>query len=106
MQPQEVEVRQAARRKPDISCHSCRRRKVRCDRERPRCQACEQTNQDCEYPLGPMKPGPKIGTLQRRKRKRRDDQADASAQTRRENLHSPGLVSGDGGRAEGGTGMR
>ncbi|POR38189.1 Uncharacterized protein TPAR_01620 [Tolypocladium paradoxum] len=50
------------------------RRKVRCDREFPQCLVCEQTDQVCEYPSKLKKPGPKIGTSQRPKRRRRGRQ--------------------------------
>ncbi|KAK9461900.1 fungal-specific transcription factor domain-containing protein [Lipomyces oligophaga] len=50
----------------DISCRVCRRRKVKCGRELPVCRVCSQTSQQCEYPSGHLKPGPKIGSSQRR----------------------------------------
>jgi hypothetical protein len=34
------------------------------DRTLPRCVVCVETSQACDYPSGPMKPGPKIGTAQ------------------------------------------
>ncbi|KAL4748418.1 fungal-specific transcription factor domain-containing protein [Aspergillus terricola var. indicus] len=54
----------------DISCHACRKRKVKCDRTYPHCLVCEQTDNTCTYPAGPLKPGPKIGSLRTRKRAR------------------------------------
>ncbi|CAK7211590.1 hypothetical protein SBRCBS47491_001176 [Sporothrix bragantina] len=56
----------------EIACHLCRRRKVKCDRTLPHCKVCLQTDQVCEYPLHAKKPGPKIGSLQRHKRRYRD----------------------------------
>ncbi|CAK7235340.1 hypothetical protein SCUCBS95973_009237 [Sporothrix curviconia] len=56
----------------EIACHLCRRRKVKCDRMLPHCKVCLHTNQVCEYPLHAKKPGPKIGSLQRHKRRYRD----------------------------------
>ncbi|KAL4810590.1 hypothetical protein BDV18DRAFT_155202 [Aspergillus unguis] len=56
--------------KSDLACHSCRKRKVKCDRDLPRCMACGQTGQTCNYPLHPMKPGPKIGSFQRQRKGR------------------------------------
>ncbi|KAL1858068.1 hypothetical protein VTK73DRAFT_7965 [Phialemonium thermophilum] len=38
------------------------------DRTFPHCSVCRQTGQTCNYPSGPKKPGPKIGTLQRQRR--------------------------------------
>lgn len=38
------------------------------DRKFPNCLVCEKTSQDCLYPEGPLKPGPKIGSLRQRKR--------------------------------------
>lgn len=37
------------------------------DRKFPHCLVCEKTSQNCSYPPGPSKPGPKIGSLRRRK---------------------------------------
>ncbi|KAJ0420815.1 fungal-specific transcription factor domain-containing protein [Aspergillus carlsbadensis] len=54
----------------DISCHLCRKRKVKCDRTVPQCRVCEQIGQPCTYPPGPLKPGPKLGSLHRKKRVR------------------------------------
>ncbi|KAL4982333.1 hypothetical protein BDW68DRAFT_182652 [Aspergillus falconensis] len=53
----------------DISCHACRKRKVKCGRTSPHCiVVCQQTENKCTYPPGPLKPGPKIGSLRPRKR--------------------------------------
>lgn len=40
------------------------------DRKLPHCLLCEQTAQICDYPPGPLKPGPRIGSLRQRKRSR------------------------------------
>ncbi|KAL4812580.1 hypothetical protein BDW67DRAFT_178620 [Aspergillus spinulosporus] len=40
------------------------------DRTYPHCLVCEQTDNTCTYPAGPLKPGPKIGSLRTRKRAR------------------------------------
>ncbi|KAE8387117.1 fungal-specific transcription factor domain-containing protein [Aspergillus alliaceus] len=77
-------------RQADISCHSCRKRKVKwwvhveeqekseiADRTYPNCLVCSQTSQTCTYPAGPLKPGPKIGSFRRRKRPRHDGRFDA-----------------------------
>ncbi|KAK4166450.1 fusarisetin A cluster transcription factor [Cladorrhinum sp. PSN259] len=37
------------RDKPQLSCHSCRRRKLRCDRQRP-CSGCSSRALTCTYP--------------------------------------------------------
>ncbi|KAH7129698.1 fungal-specific transcription factor domain-containing protein [Dactylonectria estremocensis] len=69
-----------------IACHSCRRRKVKCDRQLPRCHVCIQTDQTCKYPLRSLKPGPKIGSIQRSRKRtqahasqKEDEQQDSSA---------------------------
>ncbi|TVY40018.1 hypothetical protein LOCC1_G004739 [Lachnellula occidentalis] len=54
-----------------IACHMCRRRKIRCGRELPCCEVCERTSQVCEYPAQILKPGPKIGSTQRSRKRRR-----------------------------------
>ncbi|KAL4772059.1 hypothetical protein BDW60DRAFT_222689 [Aspergillus nidulans var. acristatus] len=38
------------------------------DRTYPHCLVCKQTENTCTYPAGPLKPGPKIGSLRTRKR--------------------------------------
>ncbi|KAK2767559.1 hypothetical protein FQN54_003717 [Arachnomyces sp. PD_36] len=43
------------------------------DRKFPRCLICEQASLACNYPSGPLKPGPKIGSQQQRQRKRSRD---------------------------------
>jgi hypothetical protein len=40
------------------------------DRTYPHCLVCKQTENTCTYPAGPLKPGPKIGSLRTRKRAR------------------------------------
>ncbi|KAH6627457.1 hypothetical protein F5144DRAFT_575900 [Chaetomium tenue] len=35
---------------PSPSCLECRRRKVRCSRDRPRCELCSRFGRDCAYP--------------------------------------------------------
>ncbi|CAK7219522.1 hypothetical protein SEUCBS140593_003919 [Sporothrix eucalyptigena] len=77
----------------EIACQLCRRRKVKCDRTLPHCKVCIQTNQVCEYPLRPKKPGPKIGSLQRHKRRYRD----------RENGSTPSNANGVGSTASTGS---
>ncbi|KAH6999323.1 fungal-specific transcription factor domain-containing protein [Ilyonectria destructans] len=57
------EQEEEAKRKSSITCHSCRRRKVKCNRELPYCQVCVDSGQTCEYPDRHLKPGPKIGAL-------------------------------------------
>ncbi|KAJ6114226.1 hypothetical protein N7486_000004 [Penicillium sp. IBT 16267x] len=75
--PSHMKKSEGSHGRSDIACHSCRRRKVKCDRRLPQCLVCKQTSQTCDYPPGPLKPGPKIGSLGRwRKRSRKDDDAD------------------------------
>lgn len=62
-----------------LSCQSCRRRKVRCDKELPSCSLCMKSSQTCTYPPGPLKPGPKLGSSQRslkRPRRSKEDESD------------------------------
>jgi len=33
-----------------ISCVSCRKRKLKCDRTKPKCATCTRLRHDCEYP--------------------------------------------------------
>jgi len=33
-----------------ISCVSCRKRKLKCDRVKPRCATCKRLRHECEYP--------------------------------------------------------
>lgn len=55
-----------------IACQVCRRRKIKCGRELPHCNLCQQSLQNCTYPEKPLRPGPKIGSTQNpRKRKSR-----------------------------------
>lgn len=49
-----------------ISCRDCRKRKIKCDRSLPSCSVCLKNAQECIYPVGPLKPGPKIGSSRRR----------------------------------------
>ncbi|RAQ58999.1 hypothetical protein COH20_007110 [Aspergillus flavus] len=69
----------------DLACQSCRKRKVKCDRTLPRCMVCEQTRQTCNYPLRSMKPGPKIGSSQKKRKRLRQNE---TAQRRPMSSHS------------------
>ncbi|TGO51915.1 hypothetical protein BELL_1697g00010 [Botrytis elliptica] len=51
-----------------VACKLCRKRKVKCNRELPRCQPCENLQQRCVYPQHVQKPGPKLGTSQKKRR--------------------------------------
>lgn len=53
-----------------ISCRDCRKRKIKCDRSLPSCSVCLKNAQECIYPVGPLKPGPKIGSSRRRAARR------------------------------------
>ncbi|KAI6779412.1 uncharacterized protein J7T54_005226 [Emericellopsis cladophorae] len=37
------------RRRPALACHECRRRKIRCDQQKP-CTNCKSKSLDCEFP--------------------------------------------------------
>jgi hypothetical protein len=39
--------------RPSLSCSICRRRKVRCGKEKPACSACVRMNEHCEYDRAP-----------------------------------------------------
>ena len=41
--------RTTTRPRPSLNCKTCRRRKVRCTKERPACQSCVRTKDVCEY---------------------------------------------------------
>ena len=52
-----------SRQKPGSACDECRRRKLRCDRERPRCGVCSESGVACNTtPINPPR-GPKRGHL-------------------------------------------
>lgn len=51
-----------------IACHACRNRKVRCSRELPHCFNCQNCGQPCVYPSVMLKPGPKPGSVHKRRR--------------------------------------
>lgn len=63
-----------------LSCQSCRRRKVRCDKELPSCSLCTKSSQTCNYPSGPLKPGPKLGSSQRSLKRPRRSKEEAGDQ--------------------------
>ena len=54
------------------SCESCRQRKIKCSRELPRCVICERSSKECTYPERTLKPGPKIGSSQGQRKRRRE----------------------------------
>jgi hypothetical protein len=54
-----------------LSCHLCRRRKIKCDRILPSCLICIKNSQTCVYPEGPLKPGPKLGASRRQSKRTR-----------------------------------
>ncbi|CAG9951153.1 unnamed protein product [Clonostachys rosea f. rosea IK726] len=56
-----------------ISCRDCRKRKIKRDRSLPTCFVCLKNGQECSYPVGPLKPGPKIGSSRRRMARRKVD---------------------------------
>ncbi|RKP14218.1 hypothetical protein BJ684DRAFT_3294, partial [Piptocephalis cylindrospora] len=56
---------QGKRRKINLACESCRRRKVRCDSVRPSCTGCLDHGLACVYPTESKKRGPRQGYLGR-----------------------------------------
>lgn len=51
-----------------LACHACRNRKVKCSREFPGCRNCRNCGQPCIYPSAALKPGPKRGSIHKRRR--------------------------------------
>ncbi|KAH0290181.1 hypothetical protein KCU62_g3799, partial [Aureobasidium sp. EXF-3399] len=47
-----------------MNCKSCRKRKIKCNRLRPSCEACQVFNCDCVYDAVPKKRGPKTDVLE------------------------------------------
>ncbi|KAI2610509.1 hypothetical protein GGR54DRAFT_369377 [Hypoxylon sp. NC1633] len=52
-----------ARQQPGSACHECRRRKLRCDRQKPQCGACQTSGAACIVPDIKPARGPKRGHL-------------------------------------------
>ena len=54
---------QRSRQKPGSACEECRRRKLRCDRQRPQCGVCMEMGVECT--IDPARPsrGPKKGHM-------------------------------------------
>lgn len=44
-------------REKTISCSSCRKRKLKCDRMKPKCGTCVRLRHECEYPERRRNPG-------------------------------------------------
>lgn len=53
-----------------LACYSCRQRKVRCDGALPHCSQCQRGQKACKYPEDAKKPGPKMGSIHKKHRKR------------------------------------
>ncbi|KAF1939770.1 hypothetical protein EJ02DRAFT_436137 [Clathrospora elynae] len=47
-----------------MNCKSCRKRKIKCNRRRPTCEACQVFNCPCVYDAVPKKRGPKTDVLE------------------------------------------
>ncbi|CCM03490.1 uncharacterized protein FIBRA_05624 [Fibroporia radiculosa] len=56
--PDENERPRKISRKTEVACHFCRRRKLRCDGQRPTCRHCMQRGFVCEYADRPRRRGP------------------------------------------------
>ncbi|KAL3435971.1 fungal-specific transcription factor domain-containing protein [Aspergillus tetrazonus] len=52
-----------SRQRPGSACEECRRRKVRCDRQRPQCQVCYEGGLDCKISTTRLPRGPRKGQL-------------------------------------------
>src|ERR1700759_3794463 len=46
-----------------LACNTCRKRKSKCNGERPVCQTCENTGRDCEWEETLRKTGPRRGYI-------------------------------------------
>ncbi|KAI9376431.1 hypothetical protein BJX61DRAFT_538808 [Aspergillus egyptiacus] len=51
------------RQRPGSACEECRRRKVRCDRQRPQCQVCYESGIECKISTARLPRGPRKGQL-------------------------------------------
>ena len=54
-------------RRSKNACDGCRSRKVKCSKELPRCINCQSCRQRCNYPRKVLKPGPKLGSVHKRR---------------------------------------
>ncbi|PON28861.1 hypothetical protein TGAM01_v201969 [Trichoderma gamsii] len=54
-----------------VACYTCRRRKMRCSRDRPSCSSCLSLGSACSYPHSTRKPGPKPGSIRAASRNHR-----------------------------------
>lgn len=52
-----------SRQKPGSACEECRRRKLRCDRQQPRCRFCSESSVVCTFTSSRPPRGPKKGHL-------------------------------------------
>ncbi|CZT20939.1 related to nitrate assimilation regulatory protein nirA [Ramularia collo-cygni] len=50
--------------KEAMNCKSCRKRKIKCNRLKPSCEACQVFNSTCVYDAVPKKRGPKTDVLE------------------------------------------
>ncbi|CRK12756.1 hypothetical protein BN1723_007427 [Verticillium longisporum] len=50
---EESERSKRKRSRTQVSCNDCRRKKIRCDGQRPKCQACRKKLTPCVYPEPP-----------------------------------------------------
>lgn len=84
-----------------IACRACRHRKVRCSRELPCCSNCQNYHQVCIYPAATLKPGPKFGSLQRRRRlENRQYGKPPRAPSSEQGQHAPPVSGSERGRSE------
>lgn len=52
-----------SRQQPGSACEECRKRKLRCDRNRPQCGTCADAGVTCEVGTSRLRRGPKKGGL-------------------------------------------
>ncbi|KAL4805331.1 fungal-specific transcription factor domain-containing protein [Aspergillus unguis] len=61
--PSPTTISVTSRQRPGSACEECRRRKVRCDRQRPQCQVCYEGGLECKISTTRLPRGPRKGQL-------------------------------------------
>ncbi|KAL9487776.1 hypothetical protein ACSS6W_000053 [Trichoderma asperelloides] len=82
-----------------VACYTCRRRKMKCSRDRPSCSSCMSVGSACSYPHSTRKPGPKPGSSRAALHNCRGSRTmDMSTRTDGITRHSNGGVTSHAGR--------
>ncbi|EJT98605.1 hypothetical protein DACRYDRAFT_118435 [Dacryopinax primogenitus] len=103
---EEREPRKAAK-KTDVACDFCRRRKLKCDGERPSCGQCITRELDCRYEIGPPRrrgPGKKNRALLSMSEEDREADRRAVASTNLADVASGATIHRSGAGAHAGSG--